>query len=312
MGAGTTVFVMEPFDSASIGSLEPPTTLGPIMNSTSPVLAGLLSASLVLGPALSAPLPKPIAESRQIRLRYAITLIGLPIGTASVSGSLGPSGYRLEANGKLTGLAGVIVNSKGAATATGSLGGGHVNPSTFAATAATGEYLLTIRMAMAGGTAEKVEIAPVFEQKPDRVPLSDADRRGIVDPMSSFFMAVPGNQDLIGPAACNRTLPMFDGGVRFDITLAYLGVRQVKGAGYAGPVAVCSARYKPIAGHRPDRPATKFMTNNKEMEVWLAPVAGTRFVVPYRISVLSMIGTTVIEATAFDIATEKKAAAAHP
>lgn len=282
------------------------------MNPTLSVAAGLLSALVAVSPALPSPAPKRVQDSRQVRLRYAITLIGLPIGTASVSGWLGPANYRLEANGKLTGLAGVIVNSKGAATSTGSLARGQVNPSTFAATAATGNYLLTIRMAMADGRAEKVEIAPPYEQKPDRVPLTDADRRGIVDPMSSFFMSVPGSQDLVGPAACNRTLPMFDGGVRFDITLAYVGVRQVKGPGYNGPVAVCSARYKPIAGHRPERPATKFMTDNKEMEVWLAPVAGTRFVVPYRVSILSMIGTTVIEATAFDIATEKKAAAARP
>ena len=127
--------------------------------------------------------------------------------------------------------------------------------------------------------------------------------------MSSCGRAAPGTGDPIGPAACNRTLPLFDGGVRFDITLAFTGVRQVKGPGYAGPVAVCSARYKPIAGHRPDRPATKFMTNNKEMEVWLAPVGGTHFVVPYRISILTMIGTTVIEPMEFFISPETKAAA---
>lgn len=277
-----------------------------------PACAGLFFALLATAPVLSAGPPKPVPGTRQIRVRYSVSLIGLPIGTAAVSGSIGPGNYRLEANGKLTGLAGVLVNSKGAAASTGSLTDGHVNPSTFAATAATGNYLLTIRMAMAGGTADKVEIAPLYEQRPDRVPLSDADRRNIVDPMSSFLMTVPGNGDLVGPAACNRTLPMFDGGVRFDITLAYTGVRQVKGPGYAGPVAVCSARYKPIAGHRPERPATKFMTNNKEIEVWLAPVAGTRFVVPYRISMLSMVGTTVVEATAFDVAPDKKAAAARP
>lgn len=279
------------------------------MKNVLPACAGLVSVLLAATPAQPSPAAKGAQASRQLRLHYSISLIGLPLGTASVSGVVGPATYRLEANGRLTGLAGVIVNSKGAATATGSLAGGHVNPSTFAATAATSNYLLTIRMAMAGGMAEKVEITPPYVQRPDRVPLSDADRRGIIDPLSSFVMAVPGSEDPIGPAACNRTLPLFDGGVRFDITLAFTGIRQVNGPGYAGPVAVCSARYRPIAGHRPDRPGTKFMVNNKEMEVWLAPVGGTRFVVPYRVSVLSMIGTTVIEATEFDIGPETKAAA---
>lgn len=250
-------------------------------------------------------------ETDSIRLHYSISLIGLPIGTAQVIGVLGPSSYRLEANGRLTGLAGVIVNSKGAATATGSLAAGHVNPATFAASASTSNYLLTIRMAMAKGAATGVEITPPYEPRSDRVPLSEADKHGIIDPLSSFVMAVPGTGDLIGPAACDRTLPIFDGGVRFDIALAFAGIRQVKGPGYAGPVAVCSARYRPIAGHRPDRPATKFMMNNKEMEVWLAPVANTRFVVPYRVSVLSMVGTTVIEATNFESGAETRAAAAR-
>lgn len=275
-----------------------------------PASAGLLLALLAAAGVQAAPAGRSGPPSRQLRLHYAVSLIGLPLGTASVIGTVGPASYRLEANGKLTGLAGVIVNSKGAATATGSLAGGKVNPATFAATAATSNYVLTIRMAMAGGTAEKVEITPPYPQRPDRVALTEADRRGIVDPLSSFVMAVPGTGELVGPAACNRTLPLFDGGVRFDVTLAFTAVRQVKGPGYAGPVAVCSARYRPIAGHRPDRPATKFMTDNKEMEVWLAPVEGTRFVVPYRISVLSMLGTTVIEPTEFDIGPDTKAAAA--
>ncbi|HEY0354042.1 MAG TPA: DUF3108 domain-containing protein, partial [Enterovirga sp.] len=58
----------------------------------------------------------------------------------------------------------------------------------------------------------------------------------------------------------------------------------------------CNARYIPIAGHRAERPAVKFMTENRDMSVWLAPVEGARVLVPLRISVRTMIGTTVIEA----------------
>lgn len=278
------------------------------MNKLIPACAGLFGAALAATAALPAPGGKALPAGRQLRLHYSVSLLGLPIGTASVVGTVGPNTYRLEAAGKLTGLAGVIIDSKGAATSTGSLARGEVSPSTFAATAATSKYVLTIRMAMARRAAEKVEITPAYQPSPDRVAITDADRRGILDPLSSFVMTVPGTGDLIGPTACNRTLPLFDGGVRFDIALAFTGTRQVKGPDYAGPVAVCSARYKPIAGHRPDRPATKFMTNNKEMEVWLAPVEGTRFVLPYRISVLSMLGTTVIEPTQFDMGADTKAA----
>ena len=53
---------------------------------------------------------------------------------------------------------------------------------------------------------------------------------------------------------------------------------------------VCNARYVPIAGHRALRPATKFMEENKDMSVWLAPVEGQRVLVPLRIAVRTMIG----------------------
>ena len=42
--------------------------------------------------------------------------------------------------------------------------------------------------------------------------------------------------------------------------------------GYSGDVLVCAARYNPIAGHRTGRKSTQFMADNKDMEVWLAPV----------------------------------------
>lgn len=249
------------------------------------------------------------ADSRPIDVRYAISLLGLPLGTGRITGTVGPHDYRLEATGRLTGLAGVVMSTRGAATATGRHDGSGLVPATFAATAATSNYTLTIRMAMARGDAKAVEITPPWEPRPDRIPLTPADQHGIVDPVSAALMPVPGTGDVIGPAACDRTLPLFDGGVRFDVILSYAGTRQVKAPGYSGPVAICTARYRPIAGYRPGRPVTRFMTENKEMDVWLAPVAGTRFVIPYRVSVLTMVGTTVIEATAFEAGTRPAPAA---
>ncbi len=280
------------------------------MQKSSPVQAGLASLLLLAVATPATALPKTGAGPLQrIEIRYGISLIGLPIGTAAIIGTLGPKSYRLEAVGKLTGLAGVIVNSKGAATSSGSVVDGRAVPAAFAATAANRNSMLTIRMSEARGAATGIEITPPYEQKPDRVPLSEADKRNILDPLSSFFMPVSGEGDMVGPAACDRTLPLFDGGVRFDVVLAFSGTREVDGPGYKGTVAVCSARYRPHAGHRPDRPATKFMMDNKEMSVWLAPLAGTRYVVPYRISVLSMIGTTVIEATSFKTEPDVRASA---
>ncbi|MCW6509438.1 DUF3108 domain-containing protein [Lichenifustis flavocetrariae] len=254
--------------------------------------AGLLLASLTVLPA---------AQAETVRARYGISLIGLPFGTATVTGTLEPQAYRIEMQAKLTGLASILSGSKGAATATGSIPNSHVSPTTYATTSASADITRTVRMSIVDGTVDQSEITPPWDPSPDRVPVTDADKRGIVDPMSALIMTVPGTGDVIGPAACERTIPVFDGAARFDIVLAYVGTRKVKAKGFAGNVAVCSVRYRPIAGHRANRPGTKFMADNKEMEAWLAPVGQSRIVVPYRISVMTMIGTVVTEATEFDV-----------
>jgi phosphoenolpyruvate carboxylase len=41
-------------------------------------------------------------------------------------------------------------------------------------------------------------------------------------------------------------------------------------------VVVCSVSYEPIAGHRPSTPLVKYLSEGREMEMALAPVAGTR------------------------------------
>jgi len=62
---------------------------------------------------------------------------------------------------------------------------------------------------------------------------------------------------------------------------------------------VCSVRYKPVAGHRPSRYTVQYMVENKDMFVWLVPIEGTRLMAPFKVTVATMIGTALFEATSF-------------
>ena len=66
--------------------------------------------------------------------------------------------------------------------------------------------------------------------------------------------------------------------------------------------------YKPIAGHRPERPGIKYLVETREMEMWLAPISGTRLLVPFRFSVPTPFGLGVLQATYF-VAQPTRAAA---
>lgn len=254
-----------------------------------------LAASLAASLAVAVP-----AGAETLKIHYGVSLIGLTIGSASITGSIEPSSYRIEASAKLSGLASILSTSQGAATATGTLAGGHVRPATYATTSANATMTRTIRMAMEAGTVTGVDISPPFDPQMKRVPVTEADKRNIVDPLGAFVLSVPPGSEATGPAACNRRLPVFDGAVRFDIALNYVGSRHVTAKGFDGPVAVCAVRYVPISGQRVDSKSAQFMADNKNLEVWLAPLGGTRLVFPFRISVRTAIGTTVIEADEFE------------
>ena len=252
----------------------------------------LFAAAVALGPALG-------ARADVLHASYRVSLVGLPIGAANLNANLSPTSYSIEADGKLTGLARLFANARGASAGQGSIIGGHVSPATFATIAASSNMTRTIRMAIAGNAVTGVAIDPPFQDKPDRVPLGPHDEQNIVDPVGAVIFPAPASGPLLSPAACNRKIPIFDGYTRFDIDLTYVGERSVKARGYDGPVAVCSIRYVPISGHQRNRPATKFMAENKDLEVWLAPIERDHVLIPFRVSARTMIGTTVIEASEF-------------
>ena len=49
----------------------------------------------------------------------------------------------------------------------------------------------------------------------------------------------------------------------------------------------------------PDRAPIQYLANLREIEVWLAPIAGTRVLAPYRVAVPTPLGLGVMQATQF-------------
>ena len=241
------------------------------------------------------------AHAENLRATYSVSIVGLPVGTATALADFDPRHYKIDIGVRLTGIASLVSSAKGAATASGAIGRAGIVPAAYANTTANSYETRTVRMAMGAGAVRGIDISPPFADPVGRVPVMEANKHNIVDPVSALVMSVPPGQPLIGPAACDRTIPVFDGFARYDVKLAYLRSQDVQVMGYSGPVAVCAARYVPIAGHRPEAKATQFMANNTQMEAWLAPVERAHAVVPLRISIMTMSGMLLIEGTEFTI-----------
>lgn len=263
--------------------------------------ARLATAPFIGAAVISALVPAP-SFAATVKIEYALSLAGLPIGKATLAGDLTDTRYSMNLSGQLTGLVGVLSGgSSGAATASGAMGSTAPSSAGFAASARSSSATRTVQVAIASNAVTKIDIDPPFDFRPDRVPVGDADKRGIVDPLSAIIGSSVNRSNSLDPANCNRRLPIFDGTQRFDIVLSFAERRQVKKPGYAGEVIVCNVRYVPIAGHRPLRPLIKFMEENRDMSVWLAPIAGTRLIAPLRVSVATTVGTTVVEAETWGV-----------
>lgn len=241
------------------------------------------------------------AQAETLKARYALSLMGLPIGSAYANGVLEPKNYRIDIGMRTSGLANLVNNSKGAASATGGFSTAGVAPASYSNTTQNNDETRTVRMALAANAVRTVEVRPPPWDAEARVPVDESDKRRVLDPVSALIISVPPSEQLIGPAACNRTISVFDGVTRFDVALSYAGEHSVEARGYAGPVVVCSARYTPIAGHRPDSPSTRYMANNHEISVWLAPLPEAHVVVPFHIDIGTAAGPLVIDADDFQV-----------
>lgn len=252
---------------------------------------------------LAAHAPGAAAQTTRLDAAYSVHLTGIPIGHGAVVLDINEAGYAAAGTAKFTGLVRMISKGEGSSTVRGSFQANRVISSLFSTKSATASRDEKIDIVVENGFAKEFSITPPppAEDERNRVPLTQSARTNVVDPLSAGLMLVPTPGDALNPESCNRTLPIFDGRFRYDVVLTYLRTETASSKidGYRGPVLVCQARYVPIAGHRSDRPQVKQLANNRELFVWLAPVDGTRALVPIKVSISTGIGTMVVEATRF-------------
>jgi len=106
--------------------------------------------------------------------------------------------------------------------------------------------------------------------------------------------------EVLSPEACRTGASIFDGRLRYDLKLDFKRMESVKAErGYHGAAVVCAVYFTPVAGYIPDRPVIKWLATQRNMEIAFVPVAGTRILVPFRMSIPTPLGPALLEATSF-------------
>jgi Protein of unknown function (DUF3108) len=259
------------------------------------VLGGLCAVAFLL---LAAP-HSAFAQGR-LDARYEATLAGIPVGKGAWTIDIADDQFTAAASGGTSGLLKAFAGGSGTGASQGRVVGGALVSTAYSATTITSKKSEAIHMVLANGVVKEYGIEPEPPVDPDRLPITEAHRHGVYDPMTGSLLRVPGTGELLTPDACRTGASIFDGRMRYDLKLDYKRMETVKAeTGYQGPVIVCAIYFTPVAGYIPDRAVIKYLTAQRNIEIAFAPVAGTRILVPYRMVIPTPLGTAMLQATQF-------------
>jgi hypothetical protein len=231
---------------------------------------------------------------------YTISFARLEVGDISATVVFGGGDYAISARGRAGGVMKALVDGEGSFAARGTVKDGHPLSTTFTSKIVSNVETSEVTMVLDEGRVKELTATPPPNR--DSVPVTETNRQGIIDPLTAMLFSDAVSGQSLSQAACRQTLPIFDGRQRFDLKLGFKRMDKVTAEkGYAGPVVVCSVTYEPIAGHRSSSALVKYLSEGREMEMALAPVAGARFLVPFRMSVVSIIANLVIVANRFEV-----------
>jgi Protein of unknown function (DUF3108) len=259
-------------------------------------VAGMLCAGVFL---LLAPAYPALAQGK-LEAHYEATLAGIPIGKGAWTIDIAEDQFSAAASGGTSGLLKAFAGGSGTGASQGRVVNGALVATTYSASTTTSKKSEAVHMILSNGNVREYGIEPDPGIDPDRIPVTEAHRRGVYDPMTGSMLRVPGTGDLFTPDTCRTGAAIFDGRMRYDLKLDFKRMETVKAEkGYQGPVVVCAIYFSPVAGYIPDRAVIKYLAAQRNIEIAFAPVAGTRILVPYRMVIPTPLGTAMLQATQF-------------
>ena len=217
---------------------------------------------------------------------YMISFARIPVGEITATAVFGQSEYAMSARARAGGvLKALLVDGEASFSTQGTIKDGHPVSTTFTSKIVSNTETSDVRMVLDEGDVKELAATP--PPSSDRVPVANYNRQGIVDPLTALLFSAAAAGEGLSQEVCRRTLPIFDGHQRYDLKLAFKRMDKMTAE-------------KGYAGHRANIPLVKYLSEGREMEIALAPIAGTRLLAPFRLSVVSTLANLMIEAIRFE------------
>lgn len=262
--------------------------LGPIV---------VLAARTALVLAISAGAQQRAYAQGKLEATYRITFARVSVGNVKLAADVGENDYSVMLTGRAGGAMRFLLDGEALLEAHGAVSDNRLQPRTFISNIKSENASEDVTMSFANGDVTELAVRP-----PAGIEVSEAQRRGVIDPLTALLISSEANAEDLSPAACRHTLPVFDGRHRYNLDLGFKRLDKISAPkGYSGSAIVCSLRYQPLAGYPASAPLVKYLSDGREMEVVLAPIAGARLLAPFRVSVPGMLANLLIEAERFEV-----------
>src|SRR5579872_144840 len=176
-------------------------------------LAGFCGIAAILAPS------QPVLAQGKLEAQYEATLAGIPVGKGAWNIDISDDTFSAAAFGGTAGLLKAFAGGSGTGAAQGRVVNGALVASNYSASTTTSKKTEAIRMVLVNGTIKEFAIEPEPPVDPDRIPVTEAHRKGVFDPMTGAMLRVPGTGDPLSPEACHTAAAVFDGRMRYDLKL---------------------------------------------------------------------------------------------
>lgn len=226
----------------------------------------------------------------RINAQYAISLGAFDLGHFSFEQKRSGGAYSAKSIVELSALLGAF-QWRGVTTTSGALRNGTPSPKSYAFDFRSKNNGGLVRMEFSDGNVVGVSAVPASPRGGNMVALKPAHTRQVLDPLTAILNLAQGQ----GGNPCGRTLPIFDGKQRFNLTFNFRRYEAVQ-AGRRGKIrgVVCQIKYKPLSGYVANKDTRRYSAENN-IEVAFRPVAGGRVFVPYRLTLPTVIGTARLD-----------------
>lgn len=238
----------------------------------------------------------------KVTAKYKVTFNGFDIGDFRFASGIEPrKTYSLAGQAKLSLLMGTFKWS-GKTQSNGKLVNGEPQPVEHTVEYKGGSERGSVLVSFNKGRVANTVLTPPRSPSRKTIPLTEKHLEGVLDPLTAVMVMTRSRAD----NPCNQTLPIFDGKQRFDLVLSFSRQQRIKEAQPSGEpelAYVCQVRYIPIAGHKNDSKMVASIAGNKGIELILRPIPSANILIPYRVTVPTLLGSVVLTSQRVEITT---------